>query len=191
MRPGFTARLSEPPACSVFDPRPDALESIVSHSPATPFGARRVNAQDASSIPASSRSRKLGTAFRSPVTTLSPPLRGQRSRPAPSFPRQRTLRTRSTEGSSARFGFEAKPGEFFTFNPLSAPISGAVAMSSDLHSPSGNFQPSGSKRSTGFITNKLALPNARLFFAPRFALFRLRPGSALQTRLRPARLIVP
>jgi len=62
------------------------------------------------------------------------------------------LRTRSTEGSSARFGFEAKPGEFFTFNPLSAPISGAVAMSSDLHSPSGNFQPSGSKRSTGFTT---------------------------------------
>jgi len=81
-----------------------------------------------------------------------------------------------------------KPGEFFAFNPLSAPISSALATSSDLHSPSGCFQPSGSKRSTGFITNKLALPNARLFFAPRFALFRLRPGSALQTRLRAAGL---
>lgn len=64
------------------------LRFIVSRSPATPFGARRVNAKNASSSPASSRSRKLGTAFRSPVTTLSPPLRGQRSRPAPSLPRR-------------------------------------------------------------------------------------------------------
>jgi hypothetical protein len=88
MRPGFTARLSEPPACSVFDPRPDAPDSIASRSPEAPFGARRVNAKNAASIPASCRSRKLGTAFRSPVTTLSPPLRGQRSRPAPSLPRQ-------------------------------------------------------------------------------------------------------
>jgi len=118
MRPGFTARLSEPPACSVFDPRPDALESIVSHSPTTPFGARRVNAQDASSIPASSRSRKLGTAFRSPVTTLSPPLRGQRSRPAPSFPRRMLSRTRSILSSSARFGFEAETGRI----PHSGPV---------------------------------------------------------------------
>src|SRR5580658_4684853 len=28
-----------------------------------------------------------------------------------------------------------KPGEFFTFDPLSAPISSALAMSSGLHSP--------------------------------------------------------
>ena len=89
MRPGFTARLSEPPACSVFDPQPNAPESIVSCSLAAPFGVHRVNAKNASSIPASCRSRKLGTAFRSPVTTLSPPLRGQRSRPAPSLPRRR------------------------------------------------------------------------------------------------------
>jgi len=33
------------------------------------------------------RSRKLGTAFHSPVTTLAPPLRGQCSWPAPSIPR--------------------------------------------------------------------------------------------------------
>ena len=61
---------------------------IVSRSPATPFGARRVSARNASSDLASRRSRKLGTAFRSPVTTLSPPLRGQRSCPAPSLPRR-------------------------------------------------------------------------------------------------------
>ena len=64
------------------------LRFIVSRSPATPFGARRVSAKNASSDLASCRSRKLGTAFRSPVTTLSPPLRGQRSCPAPSLPRQ-------------------------------------------------------------------------------------------------------
>jgi len=34
-----------------------------------------------------------------------------------------------------------KPGEFFTYDPLSAPISGALAMSSDLHSPSGGLHP--------------------------------------------------
>jgi YVTN family beta-propeller protein len=85
----FTARLSEPPACSVFDPRPDAPDAIDSRSPETPFGAFRVNTENAAPIPASCRSRKLGTAFRSPVTTLSPPLRGQRSCPAPSFPRRR------------------------------------------------------------------------------------------------------
>ena len=64
-----------------------------------------------------------------------------------------------------------KPGEFFTLDPLSAPISGALAMSSDLHSPSGRLQPSGSKRSTGFITTSsprltpdcLLLPAARSF----------------------------
>jgi len=57
-------------------------------APATPFSARRVSVENTSPFHASRRSRKLGTAFRSPVTTLSPPLRGQRSRPAPSLPRR-------------------------------------------------------------------------------------------------------
>jgi hypothetical protein len=48
--PGFTARFIEPPACWVFDPRPDAPDSIVSRSPSTPFGALRVNAKNAASI---------------------------------------------------------------------------------------------------------------------------------------------
>jgi hypothetical protein len=34
-----------------------------------------------------------------------------------------------------------KPGEIITFDPLSAPISGAFATTSDLHSPSGCFNP--------------------------------------------------
>ena len=67
---------------------------------------------------ASRRSRKLGTAFRSPVTTLSPPLRGQCSWPAPSIPRQRLSRIRSIRGSSARFGFEAETGRIHHPRPV-------------------------------------------------------------------------
>jgi hypothetical protein len=58
----------------------------------------------------SCRSRNLDTAFRSLATTLSPPLRGQRSWPVPSIPHRRLPRTRSIQNSSAPFGFEAEPG---------------------------------------------------------------------------------
>jgi hypothetical protein len=64
-----------------------------------------------------------------------------------------------------------KPGEFFTFDPLSAPISGALVMSSDLHSPSG-FSTLRIKAFDQLHHDKLALPGARLSFAPRRALFR-------------------
>ena len=80
--------------------------------------------------PASCRSRKLGTAFRSPVTTLSPPLRGQCSRPAPSFPR-RVILCEPVRPKAPPLGSvsKPKPGEFFTLDPLSAPISSALVMS--------------------------------------------------------------
>jgi hypothetical protein len=56
-----------------------------------------------------------------------------------------------------------KPGEFFTFDPLSAPISGALVMPSDLHSPSGlsTFRIKAFNR---LHHNKPALPDARLSF---------------------------
>ena len=66
--------------------------------------------QQFSSDSAPCRGRNLDTAFRSLTTTLSPPLRGQCSWPAPSFPHQRLSRNRSILGSSAPFGFEAEPG---------------------------------------------------------------------------------
>jgi len=56
-----------------------------------------------------------------------------------------------------------KPGEFFTCDPLSAPISGALAMPSGLHSPSG-FSTFRIKAFNRLHHNKLALPDARLSF---------------------------
>jgi len=83
------------------------------------------------------------------------------------------------------------PGEFITFDPLSAPISGALMMPSDLHSPLGCFQPSGSKRSTGFTTTSPPHLTPDCLLLPVARSFDFRPGSTLETRLRPARLIVP
>jgi hypothetical protein len=172
MRPGFTARLSEPPACSAFDPRPDAAESNVSHSPATPFGAHRVNAKNASSTLATCRSRKLGTAFRSPVTTLSPPLRGQRSRPAPSLPRRSffanpfdrrllrsvRFRSRNRANSSPSTRCPRRSPALLRCHPISTPLE----VYSTLRIKAFNR----------LHHNKPASPDARLSFAPRSALFR-------------------
>ena len=116
---------------------------------------------------ASCRSRKLGTAFRSPVTTLSQPLRGQCSRPAPSLPRKRSSHTRSIRNSSLDSVFEAEPGEFIAPDPLHPPISSAPVSFAGLHSPLGRFQPSGSKRSTGLLTgNSPRLTSALSFRSP-------------------------
>ena len=170
-RPGFTARLSEPPACSAFDPRPDAPESIVSHSPATPFGAHRVRVTDASSIPASRRSRKLGTAFRSPATTLSPPLRGQCSRPAPSLPRRCFLANPFDRRLLRSVRFRSRNRANSTPSTRCPRRSPALPRCHPIPTPLQVFQPSGSKRSTGFIAASsprltpdcLSLPAARSF----------------------------
>jgi len=76
---------------------------------------RKVRASD---HPTSCRSRKLGTAFRSPVTTLSPPLRGQHSRPAPSLPRQCFFAHPLDRRLLARFGFEAETGRIHHLRPV-------------------------------------------------------------------------
>jgi hypothetical protein len=111
MRPEFTVRLSEPPAYSVFDLRPDAPGSTVFRSPATPFSARRVNAkndlQQVCILPEPETRNGLSLARNDAFA----PLRGQCSRPVPSLPRRRSFADPFDRGSSARFGFEAKPGE--------------------------------------------------------------------------------
>ena len=183
--------MSEPPACSVFDLRLDAPDYTVFRSPATPFSAYRVSAKNASSFHASRRSRKLGTAFRSPVTTLSPPLRGQRSRPAPSLPRRcffanpfdprllRSVRFRSRNraNSSPSTRCPRRSPALLRCQPISTPLE--------------VFQPSGSKRSTGFITTSSPRLTPDCLLLPVARSFDYRPGSTLETRLRPARLIVP
>ncbi len=122
----------------VFVARPDALIEFGHCSPPLPFSLRRVNAVTSFNF-ASCRSRNLGTVFRSPVTALSPPLRGPCSRPAPSIPRYKLSRVRSTFNSSAPFGFEADTGR----NPHQKPVTRANLRRScsfpGIHSPSGLF----------------------------------------------------
>lgn len=83
----------------------------------------------------------LGTAFHSPVTALAPPLRGQRSRPAPSPPRGRNSRIRSISGSFAPPRFRGRcrailcrTPVFHVHFPRSHDLDG-------LHSPLGHCSP--------------------------------------------------
>jgi len=152
------------------------LRLIVSRSPATPFGAtpgqrkkrflrpRILSEPETRNGLSLARNDAFATITRStlpPCSFASTPIHLR----VPARPKAPPL------GSVSK----PKPGEFFTFDPLSAPISGAPAMSSGLHSPLGGFPPSGSKRSTGFTATSspcltpdyLLLPAARSFdFAP-------------------------
>lgn len=133
-------------------------------------GSLRQTRPHRTSVPC--RSRNLGTAFRSLATTLSPPLRGQSSWPAPSLPPRKLPRVRSIPGSFAPSGFEAEPGR----DPRPEPVSRVNFQCSrslpGLHSPSGPLtKPSRSKRSTGPISGSsprwtpdcLSLPAASSF----------------------------
>jgi len=74
-----------------------------------------------------------------------------------------------------------KPGEFSTFDPLSAPISGAF-MIRPISTPLRVISTLRIKAFNRLHHNKLAKPDVRLSFAPRNALFRFRCGSKLETR---------
>jgi len=112
-RPGFTARLSEPPACSAFVPQPEA--PVGAGIPERPFTRpqRRFRHHCGVNVP--------GLPLQFHVRDAS--------------------RTRSIESSPPDSVSKPKPGEFVTFNPLPAPISDDLARSSDLHSPSGYLNP--------------------------------------------------
>ena len=134
--------------------------------------------------PAPCRSRNLDTAFRSLTTTLSPPLRGQCSWPAPSFPHRRLLRIRSIPGSSAPFGFEAEPGRRQcpeTRYPL--PPSTLRILPRSLSTPFRVFSTTlRIKAFDRFQTRKLVSPDVRLPLTPRYFLLRVHCGSVLEAR---------
>jgi len=141
-------------------------------------------AANAFSTSASHRSWKLGTAFRSPVTTLSPPLRGLGSRPAPSLPRRRVFAYPFDSGSSARFGFEAETGRILSPEPV---VRADLRRSCDdfrsplpfrsLNPPDRPlrvFQPARrATRSIGFITTSSPRPTLDSFLLLATLLFRL------------------
>jgi hypothetical protein len=86
----------------------------------------------------SHRSRKLEAVFRSLATTLSPPLRGRRSRPASSPPRRKDA-PKPVRSLAHPLCPVSKPaqGEIHALDPLFGLISDAPAISAGLHSPSG------------------------------------------------------
>jgi len=156
----------------VFDPRPDAPESIVSHSPETPFGAHRVKVKNEvfnTRIPPEPETRNgLSLARNDAFATIT-----RSMLPTCAFASTPVFPCEPVRPQAPPLGSVSKPipGEFFTFDPLSAPISGAPAMPSGLHSPSG-FSTLRIEAFNRLHRNKLASPDARLFFAPRSALFR-------------------
>jgi hypothetical protein len=80
------------------------------------------------------------------------------------------------------------PGEILAADPLSAPISAALATRSDLHSPSGSYEPSGSKRSTGYITRSSPGLTFVVYRSPPRSLTIARRINVQKLRYRPARL---
>jgi hypothetical protein len=184
--PGFTARLSEPPACSALDPQPDTPDST--------FAARRRRF--------SARAGSVQQTF--PQRTCIRP--EPETRNGLSLARNDAFATitRSTflacpfdstyklcadpfdQRLSTRFGFEAATGRIHHPRPV---IHASLTRSHDATPsplPFGPFRPSGSKRSTGFITGSSPYRTPDLPLAPRRAFFRSRCGSVLKTPLRPA-----
>jgi hypothetical protein len=94
------------------------------------------------------QSRNFGAAFHSPATALSPPLRGQRSRPAPSISYRKIPRSRSIHRSFAPFGFEADTGRYPRERPVFRVRSAALFQFAAASTPLWVLRPSGSKRST-------------------------------------------
>ena len=168
----------------VFVVRPDAPDRIRRRSPTPPFSLRRVNAT-ASPDFSSCRSRNLGAAFHSPATALSPPLRGHRSRPAPSTPhRSTTANPFDSTAPSLRSVSRPIRGEILAGTRFPRLL--AVLSRSPRHPlPFGPFQTLRIKAFDRLSRQKLVSRDLRLIFAPRRATFRLHCGSTLETRFVP------
>jgi hypothetical protein len=133
----------------------------------------------------------LGTAFHSPVTALSPPLRGQRSRPAPSPPRRITSQIRSISGSFAPLRFRGR------YRAISSPDTRfsrsfpALSRSRRPPLPFGPLQPSGSKRSTVPTARSSPCRTPDILLLPAALSFNHASDLSFRTRCRPAQQIVP
>jgi hypothetical protein len=134
-------------------------------SPAPPFSLCRVNAPDDFPLPAFRRSRKLGTAFRSLITTLSRHYEVNAPALFLRFHAGTHCESVRSETVLLDIGFDTASGGFSASDPLSALRPTAIA-EPPVPTPLWAFQPSGSKRSTGSSCNKPALPDARSFPAP-------------------------
>jgi hypothetical protein len=154
--------------------------------PAVPFRDRRIIACRSACkrlLPGAGDSQRPFTRpQRLPVS--GPPLRGRCSRPAASKPYQTAKRDRSADSYRALAGLH--PAQAGSWLPARIPSRGPAlrGRATDLHSPSGAFAPSGSKRSTRPVPGSPPSESARWPFAPRRSpvLISCRCGSSFQTR---------
>ena len=185
-RPGFTARLSEPPACSAFDPQPDTPDSTFA-ARRRRFSARAGSVQQ--TFPrrtyirpepetrnglSLARNDAFATITRS--TFLACPFDSTYKLCADPFdPRL-----------SARFGFEAATGRIHHPRPV---IHALLSRSHDATPsplPFGRFGPPDQSVQRASSQEARLAGHPICLFAPRRAFFRLRFGSVLETPLRPA-----
>jgi hypothetical protein len=140
-------------------------ERFALRSPAPPFSLCRVNAPDDFPLPAFRRSRKLGTAFRSLITTLSRHYEVNAPALFLRFHAGTHCESVRSETVPLDIGFRHRIGRIQRFRPVVRATSHRCA-EPPVPTPLWAFQPSGSKRSTGSSCNKPALPDARSFPAP-------------------------
>jgi hypothetical protein len=121
------------------------------------------------------RSRNLETAFHSLATTLSPPLRGRSSRPAPSIPHKRPARIRSIPAPSLRFGFEADSGRYHRQKPVSRATFPRSCSRPRSPLPFGSLETPRIKAFNRLRRKKLTSPDDCCFF--RFGYRSVNPGT--------------
>ena len=130
------------------------------------------------------RSRYLGTAFRSPATTLSHHFGVKAPALHLRFHTEYLRESVRSRAPSLRSVSRPIRGVLIARHPFPAPISGALVASACLHSPSGPFKPSGSKRSADIHHVKLILQDSDFRLLPVAISFDLAPDQC-------SRLVAP
>jgi hypothetical protein len=154
-------------------------------SPAPPFSLCRVNAPDDFPLPAFRRSRKLGTAFRSLITTLSRHYEVNAPALFLRFHAGTHCESVRSETVLLDIGFDTASGGFSASDPLSALRPTAIA-EPPVPTPLWAFQPSGSKRSTG--SRATSSPCLALALSRSRSRFFRSCSECAKSRFRPARL---
>ncbi len=157
---GFTARFIDPPACRRSIRRPARFYAGLEPKTRSGLSLARDDA--------------------------CAPLRGHRSRPAPSFSRYQNSVSEPADSElhrSVRFR-KPRPGRYRRSQPVACAVIRHFSDSFRLHSPSGHWNLPDQSRSAGISHQKARLCDSTgLFSAPRCAFFRWRFGSSqLETR---------
>jgi hypothetical protein len=135
-------------------------------SPAPPFSLCRVNAPDDFPLPAFRRSRKLGTAFRSLITTLSRHYEVNAPALFLRFHAGTHCESVRSETVLLDIGFRHRIGRIQRFGPVVRATSHRYCRTAGPHSPLG-ISALRIQAFNRLSCNKLALPDARSFPLPK------------------------